>query len=592
MTKTVMRRVRAVSLGFVAAAGVVLLATPHASAAPVDDASQAITTLAGQISSGTADQGFNGTGLGTKEGDVVPVGDGFKQAYTGGTIFWSPQTGARVLYGAVLAKYNDEGGPTGSLLFPTESEVNGPFKPQSRMASFAQVDKPKIYWTPSDGAWVVRGPFSAATDKLGETLGAPLGDLTQDGPDVETQKFANGSISYNKATGEWTSQPADLATQLKGIAIPGMAGGANMGMPGMSGPNMSAPNVPGMSGANMSAPNMPGMSGANMSAPNMPGMSGANMSAPNVDASAPSADTGGFNWWWLLLPLLLLLLLGLLLWWLFKRRRGDGGGLHGPDVTGPGVKGPNVKGPDLKAPNLHAPDVNAPDVNAPNVSGPHVDGGGLDVKGKVTGAAAAGAAGLGAAGYAAKKAFDKPDVDVPDVKGPDIDAPDIDGPDLKAPDVSAPDIDGPDLKAPDVSAPDIDGPDLKAPDVSAPDINAPNVSGSTSEGSGFDLKGKVTGAAAAGAAGVAAAGAAGYAAVKGVGRYKFKGVETDVPTGAHLPLDDPHQVPEGYPIKGNADSGLYHTPDLPSYAQTIAEIWFATEEAAEAGGFVKVGTKK
>lgn len=45
-------------------------------------------------------------------------------------------------------------------------------------------------------------------------------------------------------------------------------------------------------------------------------------------------------------------------------------------------------------------------------------------------------------------------------------------------------------------------------------------------------------------------------------------------------------APEGYTIKGNEDSGLYHGPQSPSYKRTVAEIWFETVEAAEAAGFV------
>jgi large subunit ribosomal protein L17 len=44
--------------------------------------------------------------------------------------------------------------------------------------------------------------------------------------------------------------------------------------------------------------------------------------------------------------------------------------------------------------------------------------------------------------------------------------------------------------------------------------------------------------------------------------------------------------PEGYDIKGNADSMKYHTPESPYYGRTVAEVWFATAEAAEAAGFV------
>ncbi|MQA23917.1 MAG: 50S ribosomal protein L17 [Micromonosporaceae bacterium] len=56
--------------------------------------------------------------------------------------------------------------------------------------------------------------------------------------------------------------------------------------------------------------------------------------------------------------------------------------------------------------------------------------------------------------------------------------------------------------------------------------------------------------------------------------------------GSHAPLEDDSQ-PEGFPIKGNEDSKLYHTTDSPSYKRTVAEVWFATEEAAEAAGFQK-----
>jgi hypothetical protein len=53
--------------------------------------------------------------------------------------------------------------------------------------------------------------------------------------------------------------------------------------------------------------------------------------------------------------------------------------------------------------------------------------------------------------------------------------------------------------------------------------------------------------------------------------------------------------PEGWLVKGNADSMLYHTPDSPHYKETIAEVWFKDEESAKQGGFTpwqKGRTKK
>jgi len=54
--------------------------------------------------------------------------------------------------------------------------------------------------------------------------------------------------------------------------------------------------------------------------------------------------------------------------------------------------------------------------------------------------------------------------------------------------------------------------------------------------------------------------------------------------GSRAALDDGSE-PEGFPIKGNADSMLYHTPGSEYYDRTVAEVWFRTEEDAEMAGF-------
>jgi large subunit ribosomal protein L17 len=54
--------------------------------------------------------------------------------------------------------------------------------------------------------------------------------------------------------------------------------------------------------------------------------------------------------------------------------------------------------------------------------------------------------------------------------------------------------------------------------------------------------------------------------------------------GSHAPLPDGDQ-PDGFPVKGNEDSKLYHVPGSSHYDRTVAEVWFASAEAAEAAGF-------
>ncbi len=59
--------------------------------------------------------------------------------------------------------------------------------------------------------------------------------------------------------------------------------------------------------------------------------------------------------------------------------------------------------------------------------------------------------------------------------------------------------------------------------------------------------------------------------------------------GSHVLLEDVSQAPEGFPIKGNEDSMKYHTPDGQWFETTTAEVWFDTEESAQAAGFTKAG---
>jgi large subunit ribosomal protein L17 len=59
--------------------------------------------------------------------------------------------------------------------------------------------------------------------------------------------------------------------------------------------------------------------------------------------------------------------------------------------------------------------------------------------------------------------------------------------------------------------------------------------------------------------------------------------------GSSVPLEDVSVAPEGFPIKGNEDSMKYHTPDGQWFEQTVAEVWFDTEESAVAAGFTKAG---
>lgn len=60
-----------------------------------------------------------------------------------------------------------------------------------------------------------------------------------------------------------------------------------------------------------------------------------------------------------------------------------------------------------------------------------------------------------------------------------------------------------------------------------------------------------------------------------------------VPTGpsGSVPPNSDGSCPSNAPIKGNAQSGIYHAPGKQSYGKTKAEQCFASGLDAEAAGF-------
>jgi len=47
------------------------------------------------------------------------------------------------------------------------------------------------------------------------------------------------------------------------------------------------------------------------------------------------------------------------------------------------------------------------------------------------------------------------------------------------------------------------------------------------------------------------------------------------------------RCPSDFPIKGNAESRMYHTPDGKYYHLTVPEVCFASEDVARQRGFGK-----
>jgi uncharacterized protein with LGFP repeats len=642
------KRVRRALLALATTAAAALLLAPTAAASPESDADQAITAA------WEAAGGENSV-LGAKRGDVYAVGDGFAQNFAGGKMFFTPATGAKSMYGAILDKYESLGGPASSDLgFPTINEVPGLVGPDSRVSTFSASDKPVIFFTPDHGAFVVRGAMNAAWDKLGSSggvLGVPVGDETYDG-ELATQPFSGGKVSWNRVTKTFATVPPELAGQLTGLQVPtdptatintawratgGVGGplgakqggqyplgkdaivqdftdgkvffspttganavegdilgkyeslggpiGSDLGFPtanetdgGISPTSristFSAPDKPvifwtpvhgafvvrgamkaawdklggptGKLGAPVSDQAVDGklvtqkFAGGTISwdrakntfssepsnlASSLSGLQVPGQNSPSRSATAAGANNGlTRHWWWLLVAIAVLVLMGMVALVALRWRRRR---TVRPDAT-VGLADRDVDIGYGAADGLWSPDAGSSLGPVPVQPGyPEPPGHPLTMG-----------------------APDQPAQSVSWMLEADGAADLAEGASIGA----APAVDaGPGIG----EYVDVDDPDA----VDTAPTRVP---------SAFEVS-------------------TGRHAAIDTAEYAAAQSDTGQPgqLAIHLPLDDPYQMPDGYPIKANVHFGLYYTPDNAQYEYTLAEIWLASEEAARANGFTK-----
>ncbi|WP_158675780.1 LGFP repeat-containing protein [Nocardia stercoris] len=205
------------TLGGATALAFGLLTGPHsATADPAADAAA--------IDARYAEYGGAGSLLGEPLGPATEIAGGAERDYRGGYIYYSPSTGAKVIYGDIAEKYRAMGGPASPLGFPINDEspaTDG----IGRFNDFAAPGGAAMYWKPDGGTWLVKGPVLTAWRASGDVTG-PFGYPTSDVTGVngtDSAQFAGPGgteISWSPAAGLVTT-PADLATNLPGYHVPG-----------------------------------------------------------------------------------------------------------------------------------------------------------------------------------------------------------------------------------------------------------------------------------------------------------------------------------------------------------------------------------
>ena len=141
--------------------------------------------------------------LGSPVGGEYSVGGGIAQNYTGGRIYWSPATGVHEVHGAILSRYLTLGGPAGLLGLPITDETGTP-DGVGRYNHFAHGGS--IYWTPATGAHAVYGAIRTTWASTGwerGPLGYPTTDETgtPDGVGRYNHFSKAGSIYWTPGTG-------------------------------------------------------------------------------------------------------------------------------------------------------------------------------------------------------------------------------------------------------------------------------------------------------------------------------------------------------------------------------------------------------
>ena len=140
-------------------------------------------------------------GFPTMDESGTPDGVGrFNYFSNGGAIYWTPQTGAWSIHGAILAHWLAIGAERGPLGFPTMDESGTP----DRVGRFNYFSNGgAIYWTPQTGAWSIHGAILGTWAALGwerSAFGYPISDEGAS-PDGRVSLFQAGRLDWNARTG-------------------------------------------------------------------------------------------------------------------------------------------------------------------------------------------------------------------------------------------------------------------------------------------------------------------------------------------------------------------------------------------------------
>lgn len=147
----------------------------------------------------------------------TPNGKGSFRHFAGGSIYWTAAAGAHEVHGAIRDKWASLGWETGYLGFPTTDETPTP----DTVGRFSHFTGGSVYWTPTTGARAVhakvRDAWQAQGWELGP-LGYPVGDTSGVGGAAMSNLFQGGRVDWTASGGAKAVHPVTkLAFRLRSV---------------------------------------------------------------------------------------------------------------------------------------------------------------------------------------------------------------------------------------------------------------------------------------------------------------------------------------------------------------------------------------
>jgi uncharacterized protein with LGFP repeats len=152
----------------------------------------------------------------------TPDGVGRYNHFQGGSVYWTPGTGAREVHGAIRDKWASLGWERSFLGYPLTDETGTP----DGVGRYNHFQGGSIYWTSNTAAYEVHGAIRDKWAEMGwelSYLGYPISDEAGMANNGRISKFQHGNISWTPTNGPLVT-PATLQfhdTLTSGLSLGG-----------------------------------------------------------------------------------------------------------------------------------------------------------------------------------------------------------------------------------------------------------------------------------------------------------------------------------------------------------------------------------